>query len=93
MALATAQFWGKSNNTYGMPEPFFGYLIIEEIIITPDTRVVTINSVTERGPQIATTENPFIFNGTSEDAINAAFNKLKGHTQLKTLNSNLGSIR
>lgn len=95
MSLATATFWGNIQDSYGMPNPFYRYLIVEGIVenLGPNIRIVSITALTEMGPMPSKNDNPFIIeNVDPREAINKAFEILCNHSQIKNLNRQL-SIR
>lgn len=92
MSLATATFWGNHQDTYGMSDPFYRYLIVEDVAehLGENIRIVTITALTEPGPMPSQNNNPFIIkNVDSNGAIRKAFEILCNHSQMKNLSKKL----
>lgn len=87
MALATVTFWGNGNNSYGVPNTLYTYLIsvsVNQVLGNRD-KIVKIVALSEATPK-PSKELPFIVkNSDDKRAIFEAFNILEGMESLKGL--------
>jgi hypothetical protein len=87
MALATVTFWGEGNNTYGIPNTLYTYLISVSTnqIINNKDRIVKIVPLTGDTPK-PERDLPFIVkNSDANRAMNVAFGLLESMESLKGL--------
>lgn len=78
MAVATISFWGSISNSYGIPSPFYSYLVTVSVnqAIANGSKIVKITPINEETPK-PSREHPFVIkNSDCESAIREAYNLL-----------------
>lgn len=87
MALATVTFWGNGNNSYGVPNTLYTYLISVSVnqVLGHRDKIVKIVALSGDAPK-PSKELPFIVkNSDDKKAIFEACNILEGMESLKGL--------
>ncbi len=88
MTSKTITFYGKGRDQYGMPTPYYSYLIVE----SHQTKmgdlyfIASIVAMTEPGPMPS--QKHFITDKGMGQAMQLAIDALKAHTQMQTLKIN-----